>query len=573
MARLIPAFTDERTPPGERDVFTMLAAGPDDWTAIHSLDLAPWNRGLRTEIDFVIIVPDTGIICIEVKSHSKIDFEDDRWIPAEIKRSPFKQAADGRYTFYRRLVALLPQFQNLPVVHGCVFPNARFTLPPNLSAQPWELIDGVRFRSYSSGMEFCADLKQRMQRSIEADQNLLPLKVRLSGSEKDRIVEACIPVHKRQPGAREEIQQRELEIGRILREQQKPVLRLASLNQRLVVDGAAGTGKTLIAVEVARRAALAGKRVALLCFNRLAGDWIRAAVTQNAPAMPNLVAGRAIRVMAEMAGIRVPENPHQRYWDEELPLLIEDKLTDPDFSADASFDYLVLDEAQDLLGRPRLWNCLCQFLSGGVKEGNFALFGDFSHQVLGEKHLMDSSLQALLETARPTRWLLAENCRNYQIVGDTALRLSGFGDSVYSGYMRTGGSLGNYDISFYNENADQLESLRTWLADFRKAGYKASEIAILSFCADAFSAASRLAADGCAVYPAGKSADGTLYSTIHAFKGLERKVIILTDLALAGTEFQRHLFYTGMTRATESVRILCHKNSKIVLRGWLRNQE
>ena len=56
--------------------------------AIHSLDLAPWNRGLRTEIDFVLIVPDTGILCIEVKSHEKITFENDRWYPVEIKRSP-----------------------------------------------------------------------------------------------------------------------------------------------------------------------------------------------------------------------------------------------------------------------------------------------------------------------------------------------------------------------------------------------------------------------------------------------------------------------------------------------------
>ena len=70
---------DDRTPPGERDVFNMVAAGPEDWVAMHSLDLAPWNRGLRTEIDFVVIVPDTGLLCIEVKSHETISFENDRY--------------------------------------------------------------------------------------------------------------------------------------------------------------------------------------------------------------------------------------------------------------------------------------------------------------------------------------------------------------------------------------------------------------------------------------------------------------------------------------------------------------
>src|SRR4030095_8634520 len=101
MARLTPSFMDERTPAGERDVFNMLAAGPDDWVALHSLDLAPWNRGLRTEIAFVLILRDIGMWCIEVKSQDLIAFDNDRWYPPEIKRSPFKQAADGRHTFYR----------------------------------------------------------------------------------------------------------------------------------------------------------------------------------------------------------------------------------------------------------------------------------------------------------------------------------------------------------------------------------------------------------------------------------------------------------------------------------------
>ena len=96
MARLIPSFFDDRTPPGERDVFNILAAGPDDWLALHSLDLAPWNRGLRTEIDFVVIVPDTGVLCLEVKSHDSISFENGQWHPPEIKRSPFKQASDRK---------------------------------------------------------------------------------------------------------------------------------------------------------------------------------------------------------------------------------------------------------------------------------------------------------------------------------------------------------------------------------------------------------------------------------------------------------------------------------------------
>jgi hypothetical protein len=114
VASVIPSFYDESTPPGEKEVFRLLAAGPDSWVAIHSLDLAPWNRGLRTEIDFLVVVPDVGIACIEVKSHDRIEFDGQMWRPPSIKRSPFKQALDARYTFARRLSELVPSHMRVP---------------------------------------------------------------------------------------------------------------------------------------------------------------------------------------------------------------------------------------------------------------------------------------------------------------------------------------------------------------------------------------------------------------------------------------------------------------------------
>lgn len=575
MARLIPASTDERTPPGEKDVFRMLAGGPNNWVAVHSLDLAPWNRGHRTEIDFVVIVPDTGIVCIEVKSHRTILFENDQWSPNDIRRSPFKQAADGRYSFYRNLVSLSPSYQRLPVVHCCIFPNAPFPLRPNLAVQPWELIDGLQFRSFKSAADFCAHLLSCMRRSIEADASLIPLRESLRPADVARIVDFCAPVHRRRVGAREDILQREKETENILRDQQRPVLRLAELNPRLVIEGAAGTGKTLIAMELAARLVGNGSRVALVCFNQLVGEWVRQRATIMSAGLPNLVAGRAIRVMADMAKVIVPEHPPSSFWDEELPAQIEEQLTDPNFTATALFDYLIVDEAQDLLVRPRIWNCLTQFLSGGLRNGNFALFGDFTRQVLGNKSALDEQLATLLFDVRATRWRLAENCRNYEVIGDSAVRLSGFSLQTYSGYMRSGGDLHCYDIEFYRNSADQAAIVRRWLSEFREKGYRPGEIAILSFGAEADSIAKQLLAEGLPLQPAWKHGDGTVYSTIHAFKGLERKVILLTDLAPRQSDFYRHLIYTGLTRAVEEVRILCQEDAREVLAKWLkeRNEE
>ena len=569
MARMIPAFFDERTPSGERDVFNMLAAGPDDWVALHSLDLAPWNHDLQTEIDFVVIIPDMGILCIEVKSHSNITFDGDRWHPQEIKQSPFRQATNASCAFHRRIKILTPQYAHVPITHCCIFPRAIFDLAPNMSVNLWELIDSRAFRAFADAASFCADLRGRLNRSIEANRNLDNMIRSLARYDMDAIIQACVPVQKRRPNAREEVRQREEQAAAIMREQQKPVLRLADLNQRIVVSGGAGTGKTLIAMELAQRAANKGERVALLCFNRLVGEWMRKQTALNGNIPPNLIVGRAISIMAEMTDIEIPPSPSYSFWENDLPDQIEERLTDPDLKATASFDYLVLDEAQDFLARPRLWTCLSQFLRDGIVAGSFVLLGDFDHQVLGDRKLMKGTLADLDSANTPVRWHLDENCRNYRIVGETALALGGVPRGVYSGYLRKGGGHDNFDIHFYETHEDQLEKLAQWLRDLKAQGFKPSEITLLSFRNDESSAAASLKRNGHTLRPAWQFGDGTSYASVHAFKGMENKVIILTDVMLMNHDFQRDVFYTGMTRATEHLRVLCDTRSETVLLDWI----
>lgn len=572
MARMIPSFIDDISPPGERSVFGMLAAGPDDWTVLHSLDLAPWNRGLRTEIDFVVIVPSSGILCIEIKSHHDISFDGRFWSPPEIKRSPFKQASDGRHTFYRRLREIAPQFRMVPVVHLCIFPNAAFDLRPNLSVQSWELMDMRVFRAFASAAELCEDLKKRIHWSVDADGNLVPLQKPLTANQIQNIVDFCVPVQKRRPDAREEIRRRESELENLLREQQKPVLQLSKLNDRLLVTGGAGTGKTLIAIELAKRMAETGQRVALLCFNQLVGEWLKRKLGQMNPVLPNLVVGRVIQVMAELTGVCIPSNPDKSYWEDVLPAALEGRLTDPYLKAIAPFDYLVLDEAQDIFARPKLWTCLIQFISGGIKHGRYALFGDFENQVLVERMMLQQTLDALMGDVSPTRWMLSENCRNYKIIGETAVQLSGISDLIYTGYMRHGGSSSNYDIYFYATAEEQANKITEYLRDFKQQGYRPEEITILSFSAADTCAASVLKQRGYRLCPAWRQDRCTRYCTAHAYKGLENKVIILTDVSVGEAHFHRDLFYTGMTRATESIRVLCSINSQPILLDWLKKR-
>jgi DNA polymerase III delta prime subunit len=546
----------------------MLAEGPDDWVAVHSLDLAPWNRWRRTEIDFVVIMPDTGILCIEVKSHDYISFHDDRWHPDTIKRSPFRQALDGSSALHRRLRGVSEILGRIPVVHCCVFPRARFDLQPNLAIRLWELIDGNRFREFVGGREFCGQLKENCRRSIEGNPGIPPLQAPMAPGWIGDLINQFTPAQKHRPDKREEIGKRQEQLEKLLRIQQKPVLQLAELNPRILVQGPAGTGKTLIAMELARRAAASGKRVALFCFNRLIGKWLMDEMERNEPSFPGLVAGWVHGVLPKLANIDIPENPDNIFWEEELPGKLEDRLTDPDFSAQARFDLMILDEGQDILARPMLAEMLFHFLEGGKENGNWIVFGDFIHQMLAATRNVDLELAGLCDVGRPCEWQLGENCRNYPVVGDAASTIS-FGKTIYTGYLRTGGSHNSWDIYFYQDLENQAREIGKMIDAFRHKGYHDGEITILTAITEKSSVVPRLRDLGIPLHPAGRSGIGVEYSTVHAFKGMESKVVILTDLVPGNSDRERHILYTGITRATEEVRVFCARDQQDILLGWM----
>jgi ATP:corrinoid adenosyltransferase len=566
MARMIPEFIDDTSPPGERAVYNLLAGGSYDLTVLHSLDLAPWEGGRRTEIDFVIIFPDLGIMCMEVKSQGDISFDGSAWSPPSIRRSPFKQSLDGRHSFFRGLKKNAPEFSFIPVVHISIFPFADFQIRNNiLSVKPWELIDAHLFQAFNSSFDFYSTLKTYFKKNLEAESTRIPvLSDCLTKQQIQRIVEVCVPIQKRRPDARESIIRRERNMNKLLRENQKMVLKLAEENERILVSGGAGTGKTLIAMELARRRAEKGQRVAFLCFNRLIGDWIKSEMEQNEPRLPNLTVGRAIQVMMDMAEIESPEkNPEHDFWEKELPHLLLNKLQDRDFIDQALFDYLVLDEAQDFFARTPLLKCLLGFLEGGDSNGKFAFLGDFENQSIVNKGITIRSLEQIIERVRPARLHLDENCRNYEVIGSAALTLADLKEAIYSAYLRGGGGADNYDIEFYSTMQEQSELIRKMILDLKAKFYSPEEIVLLSFCSFENSAAAQLE-EKLHLVPAWNHKQGIRYSTIHAFKGMESKVIIITDVEIKDKR-QRNLFYTGVTRATEVVRVLCSNKSKSLL--------
>src|SRR5690606_7553879 len=117
----------------------------------------------------------------------------------------------------------------------------------------YEVMDRGRFEACTTGDALSDALKAMALRIIDVDSTITPLKAPLSGQQVEDFVGFCFPIRTRRPEKNAEIRYREEELEKLLREQQRPLLRLTEYNPRVLVEGGAGTGKSLIGLEVARR--------------------------------------------------------------------------------------------------------------------------------------------------------------------------------------------------------------------------------------------------------------------------------------------------------------------------------
>lgn len=568
--RMIPGFIEKSSPPGEVVVYRKLESADCNWIAIHSLDLAPSNHNRRTELDFVILIPDTGIVCVEIKSHPEIGFDGDRWYPDSIKKSPFRQAQDARFALWRRLTDRMSGFAHVPVIHCCIFPSADFSVPPNMSIQPFEVMDRRQFGACPTGEMFCKALKDMARQIIKSDPVLKPLSSDMQERQIDEFIRFCFPIRTRRPERDREIQFREAELDKLLRDQQRPVLRLTEYNYRVLVEGGAGTGKSLIGIEVAKRMAETGLRVGYLCFNRLIGQW--AARQLESERNPLLVGGSALSVLMSLTDITAPDDPDKAYW-ADLPLEIQDRLTDPECAIGARFDYLVIDEAQDILSRGDLLECIDMLLEGGLNNGRCLMLGDFRNQVLTGSSELETPLAGA--RLRSSRWLLSENCRNYRSIGQMAMNLSNADPDTYSDYLRPGGGLHTWDMRRYQSADEQVRGIIATLDLALSDGFREEEITVLSFGAIQQSVLPLLRETYHRTFvPAGTTGvKGILFSTVFAYKGLENKIIIITDVAPLENGLDYSRFYTGITRAREKLYLFCHASAASQLLERLQKQE
>jgi hypothetical protein len=138
---MLPPVPPTDIPDSERRIFVKLAGEPgtEDWIAFHSLGLSSSYTGHFGEIDFVIIIPGRGVVCVEVKGGG-VSQRDGLWtskdrfgVVHELKRSPFAQAKSAMFKLRKAVEERFGKSSNevrIPFGYVVVLPDV--DCPPSL---------------------------------------------------------------------------------------------------------------------------------------------------------------------------------------------------------------------------------------------------------------------------------------------------------------------------------------------------------------------------------------------------------------------------------------------------------
>lgn len=564
MAKMYPTQVYSNTSsPGEIEVFRRLRDDPitENWIVFHSLDVASHRSQISGEIDFVVVVPGEGILCLEVKATTKVKRENGLWYfgmdSKPEARGPFKQVSEAMHSIRKVVKERAQELSQIVFWSTVIFPYVEFT-ERSLEWQPWQVIDSKRFTTQSMGQNVLNVLSQarKFLATTPGAKWFNPEIHEPDAKQCKKIVEILRPNFEFFESPASRSTRRESELKTYTQEQFDALDSMES-NPRVIFTGPAGTGKTLLGIEAARRSQAKNRKTLFICYNRLLGNWLK---ENTASLQPGLTMGTLHRQMLNVAGGQLPEDPDQEFWEDELPLKAIEALLETDNEVH-QFDSLVIDEAQDIIKEPYL-DFLDLSLKGGFNSGNWVMFGDFERQAIYETDQKISGI-LLKRFEHVPRCSLRVNCRNTPRIAELVHLLGGLNPG-YTRIRRPDNKVEPRIISYPSFENQEL-ALNNLLTKLQNEKYPLSEIVILSTRSNQECASSRLLGEWeSKLVPmrGGDILNRIRYGTIHSYKGLEAPVVILTDIEEVGTPLSISLFYIGITRALDRLYILVYEKAK-----------
>jgi DNA polymerase III delta prime subunit len=554
---------------GEVEVFRRLRDDPgtDDWFVLHSLDIVNHETQVAGEIDFIIIVPGQGVVCLEVKGCRTLRRENGLWYygsnPRPDARGPFKQAAEAMHSIRRYVTGRDSNLHNTVFWSAVLFPFVEFSV---ISSEwhSWQVIDSRDFRSNPLS-DLVSRVLMNALRFLQEQTAVTwfdPNDARPTHAESQQLAHLLRPYFEffEPPEVRAT---RRAEEVKHYTEEQFSALDGMEMNKRAIFAGPAGTGKTLLAIEAARRSALSGKRVLLLCFNRLLGQWLR----EQTNSLSAVTTSTLHSYMLSVANMQPPDNASSEFWSKRLPELAIDELLRRVGDNPFVYDVLIIDEAQDILSSQYL-DVLDLSLRGGLASGEWRIFGDFERQTIFGPEATEIKEILIERFGQVPRYSLRANCRNTPRIAEIIRLLTG----MTPGYRRILRPDNRVEpvIHTYATDNQQRKMLIKSIEHCVDEGILPQDIVIISPRTGETAAISLLGEKWSSrLQPLKELQEADIrsderikFGTIHYFKGMEAPAVIVTDIEEIATQRATALLYIALSRALHRLVILVSEEAR-----------
>jgi hypothetical protein len=492
------------------------------------------------EADFTVFRPESGFLTIEVKGGGiSWDGTTGKWSSIDRRgdrhpiKDPFRQAQSERFAILDQLRGHTDWHRwpgtRVHCGHAVFFPDLE---DPRSLVAPNRPTDIIGVRCDLERLDDWIDEVLQFWSDKHPTQPLGPVGIALV----EQIF--CRSIEVRPALAATLAQEEEVRIR--LTSQQGRILRIIGGRPRAVIAGGAGTGKTLIAVEKARRLASEGKRTLMLCYNRPLADAISLAQRSvNGLEVMNFhqLCDQRIAAASRQCGHDVLSEakeafPGEGLFEIQMPFalgLANEILTD-------KYDAVIVDEAQDF--SDEYWMGVEDLLRDRT-SGLLYVFIDLNQAVYHRRARLPIEEEPFYLTA---------NCRNTSFIHEAAYR-------YYTGEPTDPPELEGAPLT--ELVADRpVEQAKLIAADVRRLigveGLRPSDIAVLVFGRPKEEYYRLLTAlpvgGGVRWVVETHPSDGVLLDTVARFKGLEAAVVLLWLPPLIDAEVDRELLYVGLSR-------------------------
>lgn len=527
MATMIPEKPRNFEPASQEGlIFDSLALLPEDYYVFHSFRITDIRTGVfhESETDFVILNRSKGVICLEAKA-GQIRYENGCWlygngIPMH-NGGPFNQASANKYKLMRYISDSNMAF----ILKKCKFFHAVWF--PSVSN---ERLRSMKLPSEGDKTlvltkEALADPEKFIDRVYELK---LPnyVETKLSEVECKRLVrEIFCPQFNVFPSVSFEADLKKIVFHRLL-DEQAGILDFLDEQLTAAVNGAAGTGKTMIAVEKARRHASSGEKVLFLCFNAQLKEYLEKNYAREFVSYYT-IAGFACKICNTT-------RPDYK----ELKLKLEDYYISSSFP----YKHVIIDEGQDfgseIIEEMDIIQLIHDIIVDVDQGGTFYIFYDRLQLVQARE--MPKFISDL-----DCRLTLSRNCRNTENIAVTSLRpITERKPKVFDGAVKGAPA----KLHFCESSQRERERIDAIIDELVANGYR--DIVLLTCKTETTSILSDAINDG--MYRT-----KYLFTTCRKFKGLEADVVILLDVDK--TTFEQDnvlLFYVGTSRARIKLEIV-----------------